>query len=160
MRVLGIDPGFGRCGIAVMDDSFGSPTLLFSTCIETKASVPFSKRMLEIANEIHRILQEFRPDEIALEEVFFSRNQKTVIHVAEIRGMILYLAAKRSTPISEYNPGRVKISVTGDGRADKEQVKQMVRRILRMDGKERLDDEYDAIALSIAHLSEYRSRQS
>jgi len=116
--------------------------------------------MLEIANEIHRILQEFRPDEIALEEVFFSRNQKTVIHVAEIRGMILYLAAKRSTPISEYNPGRVKISVTGDGRADKEQVKQMVRRILRMDGKERLDDEYDAIALSIAHLSEYRSRQS
>lgn len=158
MRVLGIDPGFGRCGIAVMDDSSSSQELVFSTCVETQSTSPFSERILDIAREIERVIGMFHPDAVALEEVFFSKNQKTAIQVAEVRGMILYLAVKNSIAVTEYNPGRVKIAVTGDGRADKEQVKHMVRRIVRMDERERLDDEYDAVALCVAHLSEYRSR--
>jgi crossover junction endodeoxyribonuclease RuvC len=160
MRVLGIDPGFGRCGIAVMDDGSGSQELLFSTCIETVPSSRFSERILEIAKEIEQAIAMFLPDAIALEEVFFSKNQKTAIQVAEVRGMILYLAVKNSIIVTEYNPGRVKVAVTGDGNADKEQVKHMVHRMIRMDKRERLDDEYDAIALCVAHLSEYRSRPS
>lgn len=158
MRVIGVDPGFGRCGIAVMDDTSGKPELCFSTCVETSPKDPYQLRLRTIADAVSDIIERFSPDEIALEEVFFSRNQKTAIQVAETRGAIIYLASLRGIPVSEFNPGKVKIAVAGDGRADKSQIETMVRRLIQLTKEPDFDDEFDAIALCITFLAEYRSR--
>lgn len=157
MRVVGVDPGYGRCGIAVMDDASGKPELLYSACVETDPRTSYPERLREVADAVDAAIVRFGPNTLALEEVFFSKNQKTAIQVAETRGAILYLAMRRDVPVSEFNPGRVKIAVTGDGRADKAQVASMLLRTVRFERIPKLDDEFDAIALCISLLAEYRS---
>lgn len=157
MRVIGIDPGFGRCGIAVMDDASGKPELLHSSCVITHSHTPFSDRLCGVADVVSKTIERFSPEALAIEEIFFSKNQKTAIQVAEIRGVVLYLAARQHIPVTEFNPGRVKIAVTGDGRADKTQVASMLLRSINFDRPPKLDDEFDAVALCVAFLAEYRS---
>jgi crossover junction endodeoxyribonuclease RuvC len=160
MRVLGIDPGYGRCGVAVVEKSTGVESLLYSNCIETEVTLSFSERMREVANGVLGLISSYSPDVIAIEEVYFSKNQKTVLHVAEIRGMLLYLAVSNHIPVEEYNPLRIKVAMTGYGKATKDQVIQMIERLVKPEKTITHDDEYDAIAVALTHIAETRSHKN
>ena len=156
MRVLAIDPGFGRCGVAVLEGEGGTATLLYSSCIETLPNSDFSLRLLEVGKTVSSLIDTYLPDTIAIEELYFSSNQKTVFHVAEVRGMLMYLAVSCGVALVEYNPLTVKTALTGYGRATKEQVTKMVTTILKLEPAARKDDEYDAIALGITAIAHSR----
>lgn len=157
MKVLGIDPGYGRCGIAVVERIGSKESLVFSDCIETSADLPFAQRLKAVADRVIDAIRVYGPEAIAIEEVYFSKNQKTAFHVAEVRGMLLYLAVNANLPVFEYNPLSIKIAITGYGRSNKEQVTAMIERIVRPNKKIRIDDEYDAIAVGITHLASAKS---
>jgi len=158
MKVLAIDPGFGRCGVAVIEQKErGKETLLYSDCIETESKESFLERIAGIGAEVERLIALYTPDDFAIEEVFFSTNQKTVLRTAEVRGMLLYIAYKNGLAVHEYNPGRVKIALTGYGRATKDQVTMMVNKLVEIKKTSVLDDEYDAIAIGLTHCAEHRS---
>ncbi len=158
MRILSIDPGFGRCGVAVLDGTSSTARLLYSSCIETAANTEFTKRLAQVAEAVTELIKEYNPECLVLEELFFSNNAKTVFHVAEIRGMLIYLAVTNSIPIVEYNPLTVKIALTGFGKASKEQVIKMVPKLIKLEKIPKYDDEYDAIALGITALAQSRNR--
>ncbi len=156
MKVLSIDPGFGRCGVAVLEGTATHPMLLYSTCIETDSKQNFPDRLLHVANEVVRLIEKYSPDSVAIEEIYFTNNAKTAIHVAEIRGMLIYLATSRAIPLVEFNPLTVKIAITGYGRATKEQMIKMVEKLVHIKTPLQYDDEYDAIALGITTLAHAR----
>jgi crossover junction endodeoxyribonuclease RuvC len=110
-----------------------------------------------IAEEILRLIETYRPELVAIEELFFSNNQKTVFHVAEVRGVLMYLAVSRHIPLVQYNPLAIKIALTGHGRATKQEVMKMVNRLSDLSKTPKHDDEYDAIALGITALAGARS---
>ena len=153
MIVLAIDPGYGRCGVALLEGAGSVATLLHSACIETSAKEKFGKRLFFIANEITTLIHTYHPEVMAIEELYFTNNAKTAIHVAEIRGMLLYLAETNNIHVEEYNPLAIKIAMTGYGRASKEQVTKMVEKLVVLPKKHMLDDEYDAIALGLTTLA-------
>lgn len=157
MRVLAIDPGFGRCGVAVLDGDASSAHIRYSECIETDAKESFVNRLLVVANEITRLIEAHKPELVAIEELYFSNNQKTVFHVAEVRGVLMYLAVSRGIPLVEYNPLAIKIALTGHGRATKQEVTKMVVRLTDLSKTPAHDDEYDAIALGITALAGARN---
>lgn len=143
---LAIDPGYDRLGAAV----FVGTTLLHSECFTpTKGEVP--ERLLSVFTRVRFLIQEFSPTSLAIESLFFSKNQKTAMHVAEARGAIIVAAMAEGLTISEYSPQAVKIAVTGAGNASKDAVIRMVERLTKLPKQKRLDDEYDAIALGICH---------
>ena len=160
MKVLAIDPGFGRCGVAVLEGSGSKAALLHSSCIETEAKSEFSQRMLFVANEVIRLIDKYSPDTIAIEEIYFTNNAKTAIHVAEIRGMLIYLAASHGIPLVEFNPLTIKIAITGYGRATKEQVIKMTEKLVTLPKKKMLDDEYDAIAVGLTALAQVKNTKT
>ncbi len=156
MKVLAIDPGFGRCGVAVLEGSGGKAALLYSSCIETAPKSAFSERLLIVGGEVLRLIKEYTPDTIALEELYFTNNAKTALHVAEVRGMLMYLAASNDIALVEFNPQAVKIATTGYGRATKDQVIKMTEKLVALPKKKMLDDEYDAIAIGLTALAQAR----
>ncbi|OGZ09754.1 MAG: crossover junction endodeoxyribonuclease RuvC [Candidatus Lloydbacteria bacterium RIFCSPHIGHO2_02_FULL_50_13] len=156
MTVLAIDPGFGRCGVAVLEGSGAKATLLYSSCIETTPKSVFPERLRFVGDEVFRLIKKYAPDTIALEELYFTNNAKTALHVAEVRGMIMYLAASNNIPLTEFNPLAVKIAITGYGRATKDQVIKMTERLIALPKKKMLDDEYDAIAVGLTALAQAR----
>jgi len=153
MRVLGIDPGYDRMGIAVVEGRRERPTLVFSSCVQTVKSDSFSHRLFVVVEALRAAITAHKPDEIAIEEIFFSKNQKTAMQVAHVRGALLYLMESVGVPCAEYNPSAIKIAVTGEGRAEKRQVIDMLSRLIAIPDKKILDDEYDAIAVAITHLA-------
>ena len=157
MRVVGIDPGYGRCGIAVAErDATGKDVLLYSACLSPRAGgVP--ERLEELGEQIERVLSSYDPEVLALERLFFSANRKTALAVAEARGVMLALAGTWGMPVYEYTPQQVKVALTGYGRSSKEQVASMVRRLVPVRDGARLDDEFDAIAVALTHLATERS---
>ena len=156
MKVIAIDPGYGRCGVAVIEKNDGKEKYVYSDCIETLASSPFDERLSVVANEIKRLMEKFKPDGLAMERLFLSTNQKTAMHVAEVRGAILYVATSADIPTFEYTPGQIKSATTGSGRADKKQITAMIHLLLKIEKPIKLDDEYDAIAVGITHLAHVR----
>ena len=157
MRVLSIDPGYGRCGVAVVEKESGKEKYIYSDCIETTAKRPFDERLAAVADECARLIEKFKPDALAMERLFFTSNQKTAMHVAEVRGAILHVATSAGIPTFEYTPGQIKSATTGSGRADKKQITAMIRLLLKIDKKIKYDDEYDAIAVGITHLARARN---
>ena len=153
MRVLAIDPGYGRCGIAILERTKTKDVLVYSDCIETSAAAEFTERLNGVAQECRRILTLHKPDCVALEKLYFSNNQKTAMRVAEVRGAILSLAGEHALPVSEYTPGEIKSAAAGHGGADKKQVIKMLHALIKIEKVIRLDDEYDAIAIGITHLA-------
>lgn len=151
-RVVGIDPGFDRCGVAVVEKD----RLLFSTCIETSAKLPHEERLLALGRELASIIKKWGPKALALEKLFFNLNVRTALKVAEARGVILYEAARASLPIYEYSPQDIKIAVTGYGKAEKRQVESMALRLLGLKKAPRFDDEADAMAVGITHIASRR----
>lgn len=150
-RAIAIDPGYDRIGIAV----FEGETLLHSECFipDTKE---FTERLVLTNKRIQELTLEFKPEVLAMETLFFSKNVKTALQVAEARGAIILTASQAGLTLKEYSPQEVKIAVTSSGNADKKQVIDMVERLLKLEPKKRLDDEYDAIAVGICHQAHAR----
>jgi crossover junction endodeoxyribonuclease RuvC len=153
MRVIGIDPGYDRLGVAVVERQDGSERLLFSTCIEPERSLPLPERIAEGARAVADILDKYRPDAAAIEKTFFNKNQKTAIAVSEARGALLYVVIEAGVSVAEYTPQEIKIAVTGYGRSDKRGIADMVPRLVALGGERRGDDELDAIAAALTHLA-------
>lgn len=152
LSVIAIDPGYDRVGVAIFTET---KELAHSECI-TSSSKVFTERLVAIKKRIHELIHEFSPAALALETLFFSKNQKTALKVAEARGVIIVAAAELGVPVYEYSPQDVKIAVTGSGAADKVSVTKMVERLIQLGDKKRLDDELDAIALGMAHQAGFR----
>ncbi len=157
MRVLALDPGYDRLGVAVVERTGGADTLLHSECITTTRDDDFPTRLLTIGTALEGLFQSFTPDAVAVETLFFNKNQKTAIGVAQVRGTILYLAKQHGCSLYEFGPQEIKIAVTGYGKSDKRAVVDMVKRLLRGVPDGALDDEYDAIAVGITALSHHRT---
>ncbi len=152
MRILAIDPGYDRLGVAVVEGTASKPVLVWSTCISPDKG-PREKRLAHVSRSITEAVREHAPDMIAIETLFFNKNIKTAIGVAEARGAILAAAGTLSLPVVEYSPQQVKNAVTGHGGADKTAVARMVERLLDLPKKKRTDDEIDAVAIGITALT-------
>lgn len=153
MKVLAIDPGYGRCGIAVLERVGSKDILLYSDCIETSAETEFTERLNTIMQECTAVVGTHSPDCLAMEKLFFNVNQKTAMRVAEVRGAILSLAGSSALKVFEYTPGQVKSAAAGWGGADKKQIATMLHALVKIDKIIRHDDEYDAIAVGVTHLA-------
>ena len=151
MKILGIDPGMAIVGYGLIETVNDSINLLTSGSIQTDKKLPDSKRLLGIYNDLTTVVQKYQPDCASVEELFFFKNQKTIIPVAEARGVILTVLEKLNIPTYSYTPIQVKQVLTGYGRAEKKEVEQMVRLTLQSDKLPKLDDTVDAIAIAICH---------
>lgn len=153
IRVLGVDPGLTRCGIGVVDGTPGRPPALVRVgVIRTPAQDDIASRLLAIETEIERWLDDCRPDAVAVERVFSQQNVRTVMGTAQAGAVAIVCAARRGIPVGMHTPSEVKAAVTGNGRADKDQVTTMVTRLLRAADPPRPADAADALALAICHL--------
>jgi crossover junction endodeoxyribonuclease RuvC len=153
MRVLAIDPGYDRLGIAVIEGDASRPTYVWSDCIQPEKGLP-EKRLAEVSNAITKAIAEYEPEALGIETLFFSINKKTALSVAEARGAILAAAGIASLPVIECSPQQVKLAVTGYGGADKKSVESMIPKLIAIpEKKKRLDDELDAIAIGITALA-------
>jgi crossover junction endodeoxyribonuclease RuvC len=156
--ILAIDPGYDRCGIAIISSDKGRSTLLHSECITTKKTDSQEVRLAEIYRALENIITHWNPTHMALETLFFSVNKKTALKVAEARGAIMLLAGLHTLSFIELSPQEVKLSMTGSGNADKAAVQKMVSLTLKIDVKQKLDDEIDAIALGFAAVGHIRRK--
>jgi crossover junction endodeoxyribonuclease RuvC len=147
--ILAIDPGYDRCGVAIVAP--GRPSkLIDSCCIETNKKDLQEARLYQIYTEVTDLIATYKPTHIALETLFFSVNKKTAIKVAESRGVIVLIAGQYHLPLIELSPQEVKLAMAGVGNADKKQVQKMVELTLKIDIFKKIDDEIDAIALGFA----------
>lgn len=151
MRILGIDPGYGITGYSIIDYIGNKFKLIDSGAIKTDAKMSFPLRLSEIYTDLNNIIDEYEPDAISVEELFFNNNAKTAINVAQARGVILVVGCQRGIPTYEYTPLQVKQAVVGYGRADKIQVQKMVKSILNVEKLPKLDDTTDSMAIAICH---------
>ncbi len=156
MTIIALDPGFGRLGLAVLTKDKNKETVLYSTCLITSSKLSFPERLNTIIKEVKMVINKFPVQCLVLEKLYFAKNKTTALQVAEVRGALLNLAMDQGLTTAEYDPTAVKIAVTGYGRADKTQVTTMVKRLVNLSEGRRYDDELDAIALGLTHLSTIR----
>jgi crossover junction endodeoxyribonuclease RuvC len=153
MRVLGVDPGLTRCGLGVIDGAPGRRLRLVATgVVSTQAGDEIGARLLALEQQIERWLTDYQPDAVAVERVFSQHNVRTVMGTAQAGAVAIVCSARRGLPVALHTPSEVKAAVTGNGRAGKDQVTQMVTRLLTMAGPPRPADAADALALAICHL--------
>ena len=166
MRILGIDPGFERLGIAVLEKNKGDKKsaytksygetrekVIFSECFKTSSKLDFSARLLLIGEEVRKITKKYKPDVLSIETLFLTTNQKTVMRVAEARGVVIYEAVQAGLKIFEASPPQIKLATTGYGKADKMQINKMVKLLVEIDNSKKSDDELDAIAIALTALA-------
>ncbi|MFC1595056.1 crossover junction endodeoxyribonuclease RuvC [Patescibacteria group bacterium] len=149
-RIIGIDPGLAKIGYAVIEKSKDGEKLIEAKCIKTSKELAKGQRLKKIYNDLEKVVQKYKPEKAALEAVFFSKNAKTALLVSEVRGIILLLLEKSNIETIEPTPLQVKIALTGFGRAEKEQVRLMVAKILKISSKLEPYDVSDAAALAIS----------
>lgn len=150
--ILGLDPGLARLGFAVLKRNFSSPIILDVGCFETDKKMSTGERLNLISDKIIYLIEKYKPDAVAVEKLFFSKNVKTALTVAEARGVIIYTASTLSCKIFEFSPQEVKIAATGQGRADKAQVQKMLKIIFKLKQIPKPDDAADALALALCGL--------
>jgi len=159
MKILSIDPGYERLGIAILEKNGGEKeTLLYSDCFKTSSKNTFEKRLVQIGQEVKRLIEEYEPVALAIENLFFENNQKTAMHVAETRGVLMYEAVSHGLTLHEFTPLQIKAAVTGSGRADKRAVISMIERLVVIDKEIKHDDEYDAIACGLTFFATNRTK--
>ena len=151
MIVLGVDPGLATLGWGVIEAERGRQRLVDYGCILTTPQQSFPDRLCQIGRDMRALLRQYRPEEIAFEELFFARNVTTALTVGAARGVSLAACAEYTDRLYEYTPMQVKQAVTGYGKAEKHQVMDMTRRLLRLDRMPRPDDAADAIAIALCH---------
>lgn len=151
MRILGIDPGYAIVGYGVIEYDNVRFRVINYGAITTEPDTPFDKRLLEIHRDMTSLLEKFEPDCMSVEKLYFNTNITTGIDVAQARGVILLSAAQFGVPVFEYTPLQVKVAVTGYGRAEKHQMQEMTKNILRLPSIPKPDDTADALAIAICH---------
>lgn len=157
MKVLAVDPGYDRLGVAVIEKVENQEMLLYSACIETNKHDDLDERLLHIGSSFLELLITHQPEVVAIETLFFNKNVKTAIGVAQARGIIMYLARTHSASVREFGPQEIKVAVTGYGKSDKHAVIDMVKRLVKNVPEKSLDDEYDAIAVGVTALAHERT---
>ena len=151
MRILGIDPGIAIVGFGLIESDRGNLRMLQYGAVTTEAGLPLATRLVQIEDDMRALIRQLQPDEIAIEELFFSKNITTGIAVAHGRGVVLCTAERLGIPIFEYTPLQVKQAVVGYGLAEKRQVMDMTRRLLKLKAVPKPDDAADALAIAICH---------
>ena len=158
MRILGIDPGYATIGFGVVEAERGQMHMVTYGVITTPAGIPLSRRLYQISTDMEELIRQVKPDVIAVEELFFNTNITTGIAVAHGRGVLLCAAERCGIPLYEYTPSQVKLAVTGYGKAEKRQVMDMTRRLLKLSAVPKPDDAADALALALCHARSFTSR--
>ncbi|MES2224021.1 MAG: crossover junction endodeoxyribonuclease RuvC [Patescibacteria group bacterium] len=154
MRIISIDPGYERLGIAILEkQKGGKETHLFSTCIKTSKSLSHSDRLVILVEEIKKIIDIWHPECLAIEKLFLATNHKTAMLVAEARGVILSECARNGLKIFEYSPPQIKLAVAGHGGADKKSIIKMVPLLIKIPSTVKIDDEFDAIAIGLTFFA-------
>ena len=157
MRVLSIDPGYERLGVAILEKNPSQKeSLLFSDCFRTSPKDSFEDRLCQLGQKIEALILEYTPNALSIENLFISNNQKTAMRVSEVRGALLYICKKHNLLIKEFTPLQVKLAVTGDGKSSKNQIIKMVKLLIKNIKNNALDDEYDAIALGISFFAYHK----
>lgn len=157
MLVLGLDPGTATTGYGlVREHPDGTMEAVAYGTIRTKAKTPMPQRLAHIYDELHALVEQYQPDEMAIEELFFGKNVTTGITVAQARGVMLLVAAQHNLPVKTYKPNEAKMAITGYGGADKNQMQEMMRQLLGLDALPRPDDAADGLAMAYAHLNNTR----
>lgn len=149
--ILGLDPGTATTGWGIIKEVKKEPQMEAFGCIETCKTKCNTDRLVEIATDLERLIDKYQPDEIAVEDLFFFKNLKTAIKVAQARGVLLVTCGKKKIPVFEYTPLQVKQALTGYGRAEKRQVQLMVQNVLKLKEVPKPDDAADALAVAICH---------
>lgn len=159
MRILGIDPGYERLGIAVIEKNKGDKKekVIFSECFKTSSKLDFTERLLLIGEEVSSVIKKYKPKVLSIETLFLTTNQKTVMKVAEARGVIMYIAKKNDLKIFEATPLQIKVATTGYGKADKGQIIKMVQMLVDIDNSKKSDDELDAIAIALTAFANIKN---
>lgn len=158
MLILGIDPGYAIVGFGLVESGGTRQKMVACGAINTPAGVRLSARLWQISNDLEELICRFKPDALAIEELYFNNNVTTGIGVAQARGVILMTAEKMSLPIYEYNPSQVKMAVVGYGKAEKRQVMDMTKRLLGLSAVPKPDDAADAVAIALCHARSSTSR--
>lgn len=157
--VLGIDPGFARCGYGVVGKEKNTPVAYEWGCIETTPKTGDTPiRLLSIYDSIENLIHTYTPACLSCEKLFFSRNTTTAMQVSEAKGVIILAAAKHQIPVFEYTPKQVKLAITGSGLADKKQIQTMITRLLRLSEIPQPDDAADGLALALCHVNWMRMK--
>lgn len=157
MRILGVDPGYERLGLAIVDgDGRGGGRWVWSTTAKSDKSLPHHERLLAVRNAVAAAVREHAPGGVAVEQLFLSNNQKTAMPVAEARGVVLAEAAAAGIAVFEYGPQQVKLAVGGNGRAEKREVEKMARILAGIGSRKMGDDEADAVAVALTCLASER----
>ncbi len=151
MRILGVDPGYAIVGVGTIDYEGNRFRVVDYGAITTEAGEDMFDRLKAIYDEMTKLIEYVKPDVMAIEELFFQNNQKTAINVAQARGVLVLAAKNHGIPVFEYTPLQVKQAVVGYGRAEKKQVQEMTKLILKLDKVPKPDDTADALALAICH---------
>lgn len=151
-KIIAIDPGYDRCGVAIVSEVSNKAVVSFSACITSEKTDEHYLRLTSIFKQLEKIVKNHKPEYLAIETLFFSINKKTAIKVAEVRGAIITLAGLSKLSLIELSPQAIKIAMTGSGNASKEQVQKMVRLTVNLPKDTKQDDEIDAIALGVAAL--------
>ncbi len=150
MRIIGIDPGFERLGIAIIEKPLtGKEVVVYSECFKTTPKIKFHERLFLLGEEVRNIIENYKPKALAIEKLYITNNQKTAMNVSEARGVILYEASRAGLDIYEYTPGEIKVAITGYGKATKEMIMSMVPKLCKMDKITESDDELDAVAIGL-----------
>ncbi|PCI30822.1 crossover junction endodeoxyribonuclease RuvC [Candidatus Kaiserbacteria bacterium] len=156
MRIMGIDPGYERLGISVIEKTDKKEKLIHSECFQTESSLSFHARLNLLGERLGSVMKTHKPEHVALENVFFNTNQKTAMDVAAVRGVIIFVAKQNGLEVFEYTPPQIKAAVGGSGRASKKEVATMLHHLIDIHKEIRLDDEYDAIAVALTHSAIHR----
>jgi crossover junction endodeoxyribonuclease RuvC len=154
--ILAVDPGYERLGLAVIRRTEKGEELVASLCARTPKELPLSERIGLLAKEVAALIEEHRPDALAMERIYFSKSRSTALGVAEVRGMLETLASQHQLPVFQYSPQEVKLAITGYGASDKKAIASMLPALISMPPGARLDDELDAIAVGITCLASTR----
>lgn len=155
MIILGIDPGTAILGYGLIEQKGNHLSVLDFSCWRTPAHTPLAERLLMLYEKVYLYLQKNRPNHMAVEELFFNRNITTALTVGHARGVVLLAGAQQGIPVFEYTPLQVKQAVVGFGRAEKKQVQQMVKGLLRLEEIPKPDDAADALAVAICHAHSF-----
>jgi crossover junction endodeoxyribonuclease RuvC len=153
MIVVGIDPGTASTGYGVVASSGSTLSMLAAGVIETPSAARLERRLAEIHGHVVELLEGYRPDAVAIEELYFGANVRTAFAVGQARGVVLLAAGQRGIPSRSYTPQQVKAAVCGSGRAGKDQVARMVARLLGLSGPPSSDHASDALAVAICDLN-------
>lgn len=156
MIILGIDPGTARLGWGIIETKGANSKAVFFGCITTEATRAPPARLLHLHGELTKLLSKHKPDCMSIEELFFTKNAKTIIPVGQARGVAILAAAQKNISVVSYSPLAVKRAITGNGNADKKQVQLMITRLLRLSEVPKPDDTADALAIALTHAYSYK----